>query len=407
MSSVASIPPRDPGYTERAMQKPDPDVDAGWDEAPDTPHDEDADAARERYLAEGYTPSAYGAVFEAEVEQLAPGSSTALAFYEKDGHVFPRGFVTTTALATLKSSLSYLDFREVKATLPAKPRRAPSPGDLPRDVKIADKVDLRAHCSPVSDQGHTARSLAFAWTHALEMCARILDKPSPCLSTSFTMLQFQRATGASEDFERAFFGESGGTSEMGHVLFDRGTCRLELWPDDEARPRASLDEMLRDAKDHALRAALVDVEVDELKKALSGGFPVIVTMTTTDPFVRVGRDGVCRGASKATHGAHAMLCVGYVDDRFILKSSWGTGWGDLGFCYAPAELIAASDPELTAVVFDRNAAWTTCPQCAVKTPSAVYCTSCGLRLAKPSFCSECGAPLEGTNACAKCGTTTA
>jgi hypothetical protein len=401
------MPARDPGYTEGSMGTPDPDVDAGWDEAPNSTRDPDADAARERYLDEGYTPSAYGAAFEAEVEQLVPGSSRALAFYEKDGHVFPRGFVTTAALATLKSGLPYLDFREVKVTLPAKPRRAPSPGDLPRDVKIADTIDLRAHCAPIADQGHTARSLAFAWTHALEMCARMQGKPSPRLSSSFTMLQFQRETGASEDFERAFLGESGGTSEMGHVLVDRGTCRLDLWPDDETRPRAALDEMLRDAQEHALDATLVDVALDDLKKALSAGYPVVVTMNTTEPFVRVGRDGVCRGASKATHGAHAMLCVGYFDDRFILKSSWGPNWGDLGFCYAPAELIAAADPELTAIVFDRDAGWTVCPGCAVKTPRATYCTSCGLRLATPSFCSECGAPLEGTNACAKCGTMTA
>lgn len=37
------------------------------------------------------------------------------------------------------------------------------------------------------------------------------------------------------------------------------------------------------------------------------------------------------------HGHHCMLCVGYMDScqRFIVRNSWGTGWGDNGYCYIP------------------------------------------------------------------------
>ena len=29
-----------------------------------------------------------------------------------------------------------------------------------------------------------------------------------------------------------------------------------------------------------------------------------------------------------------MSVVGYTTDRFIVRNSWGTGWGDKGFGYA-------------------------------------------------------------------------
>jgi len=34
------------------------------------------------------------------------------------------------------------------------------------------------------------------------------------------------------------------------------------------------------------------------------------------------------------HGGHAVAMVGYTPDRFIVRNSWGTSWGDKGFVYA-------------------------------------------------------------------------
>jgi hypothetical protein len=42
-------------------------------------------------------------------------------------------------------------------------------------------------------------------------------------------------------------------------------------------------------------------------------------------------------------GGHAVACVGYTTDhRFILRNSWGTGWGDKGFAYASEAYINAA-----------------------------------------------------------------
>ena len=46
-------------------------------------------------------------------------------------------------------------------------------------------------------------------------------------------------------------------------------------------------------------------------------------------------------------GGHAVCVVGYkADGTFIIRNSWGTGWGDKGFAYAtPAYINAAFFPE--------------------------------------------------------------
>jgi C1A family cysteine protease len=38
--------------------------------------------------------------------------------------------------------------------------------------------------------------------------------------------------------------------------------------------------------------------------------------------------------SGKTRGGHAVALVGYRSDRFIVRNSWGTGWGDKGYAYA-------------------------------------------------------------------------
>jgi hypothetical protein len=37
---------------------------------------------------------------------------------------------------------------------------------------------------------------------------------------------------------------------------------------------------------------------------------------------------------KTRRGGHAVSIVGYTADRFVVRNSWGTGWGDKGFAYA-------------------------------------------------------------------------
>lgn len=41
-----------------------------------------------------------------------------------------------------------------------------------------------------------------------------------------------------------------------------------------------------------------------------------------------------------------MLCVGYSDESemFIVRNSWGQGWGDGGYCYIPYDYL--TDREL-------------------------------------------------------------
>jgi uncharacterized protein YvpB len=116
--------------------------------------------------------------------------------------------------------------------------------------------------------------------------------------------------------------------------------------------------MKADASNYKLQASLFAVKLDDLKRVLSAGHPVHLAMTTGPAFSRVGRDGIVRKAEgpSGRHGYHAMLLVGYKGNYFIVKNSWGTSWGDQGYCYIPKNILAQSDPEFIAVALTGGAA---------------------------------------------------
>ncbi len=50
-----------------------------------------------------------------------------------------------------------------------------------------------------------------------------------------------------------------------------------------------------------------------------------------------------------TRGGHAVALVGYTPDRFIVRNSWGTAWGDKGFGYASLAYAQAAFTEAYGV----------------------------------------------------------
>ena len=79
------------------------------------------------------------------------------------------------------------------------------------------------------------------------------------------------------------------------------------------------------------------VSVQAIKSALTTYGPLATTMDVYYDFFSY-RSGIYEYASGAYQGGHAILIVGYRDDSsvdgggyFIVKNSWGPGWGESGY----------------------------------------------------------------------------
>lgn len=302
-----------------------------------------------------YNDPAFYQVFES----IAPGTSETVQLFERGGTLSAFGFVPLAVLEALLLRYPGIDFWNVHTTVPdlggrVEPR--PLPPELSR-LQEAPSVDLRRFASPVGDQRHTSRCSAFAWTHAQEIAQRIVRGDPTRLSPNFTMLGIQEMQGDARDFRYAFKGGQGaiGGPEPGHVLRNRGTCRQDLWPDDSATPVTEERALYEDAAHRRLPALPYPIALDDVRKVLTAGMPVQVSMTTGREFAQIGRDGLFHAAESAwgDHGRHAMLIAGYTGNYFIVKNSWGDKWGDQGYCYIPRKVLAESDADLVAVLIGR------------------------------------------------------
>jgi Papain family cysteine protease len=318
------------------------------------------DTLVQQKIDEGFQPY-QDAGFGAGFNQIAPGTSETVELFERGGQLVAFGLVSQAVLQMLMARYTGIDWNNIEVATPFKGEPVP-PQPLPpafANVAEQDAVDLRKHCTPIADQGQTGRCSAFAWTHATEMSRNILNAPPVRLSPNYTMLEIQRYQGDARDYQYAYEGGDGTAAgpEPGELLAENGTCRQELWPDDRPTPTAREEQLKADAEHYRLEATPWPIAVDDVRKVLSAGCPVHVSMNTGRAFSGVGRDGVFNAAEAASgrHGRHAMLMVGYVGNFFTLKNSWGTDWGDQGYCYVPRNVLAASDPEFVAVLIQNPA----------------------------------------------------
>jgi C1A family cysteine protease len=72
--------------------------------------------------------------------------------------------------------------------------------------------------------------------------------------------------------------------------------------------------------------------INDIRNAVYSYGPVIATMYVYNDFYSY-RSGVYSYATGSYVGAHAVLVVGYDDiqQAFIVKNSWGSGWGEAGY----------------------------------------------------------------------------
>jgi C1A family cysteine protease len=91
---------------------------------------------------------------------------------------------------------------------------------------------------------------------------------------------------------------------------------------------------------------------NQLRGCLAAGYPFVFGFTVYESFlsdqVRTSGQVLMPGGGEAPVGGHAVLAVGYNDGAqvFIVRNSWGSGWGQQGYCRMPYAYLI--DPTLAS-----------------------------------------------------------
>lgn len=213
--------------------------------------------------------------------------------------------------------------------------------------KLPPKVDLRSYMTRVEDQSELNSCVANAVVGAYEYLAkRHHGDESMDVSRLFVYYNARLQQGWEEEDEGAEI------VDAIESLKEYGACSEETWPYDEDMVN---EEPSQEAYDEASWFVVEDMKrvrtkIDLWKQALAEGYPIIFALKLYNSFDKHKKRGLVpvpgkREAGREEHGGHAMLCVGYSDpDRvFIVRNSWGSSWGDKGYCYIPYDYLMSDE----------------------------------------------------------------
>ncbi|MGA2410396.1 MAG: C1 family peptidase [Candidatus Binataceae bacterium] len=202
---------------------------------------------------------------------------------------------------------------------------------------LPTKVDMRDRCPAVYDQGQLGSCTANAIGGAIEF--DLIKEKAPVFVPSRLFIYYNERV-----IEGTVDSDSGAQIRDGiKSVASQGAPHEDLWPYDIAKfadkpSPAAYDDALKHKA--TLYQRLVQV-LNQLKGCLAAGNPFAFGFTVYESFEsqEVANTGVVPmpGPNEQVVGGHAVLAVGYDDSeqRFIVRNSWGPGWGLKGYFTIP------------------------------------------------------------------------
>ena len=202
-------------------------------------------------------------------------------------------------------------------------------------------VDLRPQCPPVYDQGELGSCTAQAIAGAIEFDQRRQGLPEFTPSRLFIYYN-ERVIEDSVDQDLGAMARDGikAVAALGAPPESDWPYEVERFAD---RPSA---RAYRDAANHRIaRYERLPRDLDHMKGCLASGFPIVFGFSVYESFEgpdvrRSGRLDM-PGPAERVIGGHAVVAVGYVehDRRFIVRNSWGPGFGMDGYFTMPYDYL--------------------------------------------------------------------
>jgi C1A family cysteine protease len=205
-------------------------------------------------------------------------------------------------------------------------------------ANLPASADLRPQCPPVYDQGQLGSCTANAIGAAIQFDQMKQQIPNPFAPSRLFIYYNERV------IEHTVESDSGAQIRDGIKSVNKqGVCPETEWPyniaDFAKKPSRTCYD---DARQHrAVSYQRLVQNLNQMKGCLASGYPFVLGISVYESFESpdVARSGHVPMPSPAEKmlGGHAVLAVGYDDANgwFILRNSWGAGWGMEGYFTLP------------------------------------------------------------------------
>jgi len=226
-----------------------------------------------------------------------------------------------------------------------------------KSTSLPSKVDLRTtkYVPEIIDQGQLGSCTANATSNALRFLLK-KEKLVDWQPSRLYIYWFSRFLEGTTD------------SDSGCVIRDvmksihtYGACDEKLLPYNinkfKQRPN---NNCVRQATPHTkdFKYFTVNNDTNSIKSCLAEGYPVVFGFDVYSSFEskEVAESGVVpmpNTENEELLGGHCVSIYGYDDSNktYIVMNSWGSLWGDKGFCYMPYDYLSKLGSDLWSIRF--------------------------------------------------------
>ncbi len=249
---------------------------------------------------------------------------------------------------------------EIKKILTLDSEREPKKSDA---APVPKKIDNRKYCTPIEDQGQIGSCTANAGVGMYEY----MEKKANGKYVDGSRLFLYKAT-------RLLMGQEGIGDSGAYIRTTLGAIRLFGIPYEEFYPYTDKDPDFDKMPDawlwafaqnfQSLKYFRLDYSADgnknieRMKEYVAKGFALDFGFTVYDSYGDASNNGGLfpyPAPGERVVGGHSVLIVGYDDDKvsknsrdgnsktgcFLVRNSWGEGWGEQGYGWLPYEYFRA------------------------------------------------------------------
>jgi C1A family cysteine protease len=206
---------------------------------------------------------------------------------------------------------------------------------------LPPSIDLRSKCPPVYDQGQLGSCTGNGIAGAIEFDQR--KQGTNEFSPSRLFIYYNERVIEGTVSQDAGAQVRDGIKSVATV----GAPPETDWPYDikkfaDRPPPSAYSDAKRDLVSSYAR---VNQDLLQMQGCLAEGYPFVFGFTVYESFESeaVAQTGIVPMPSPGENvvGGHCVVAVGYdgTARRFIIRNSWGTGWGIKGYCMMPYEYV--------------------------------------------------------------------
>lgn len=205
-------------------------------------------------------------------------------------------------------------------------------------------VDLRPQCPPIYDQGQLGSCTGNGIAAAIEF--NQMKQKQQVFAPSRLFIYYNERV-----MEGTVSSDAGAQIRDGiKSVATLGAPPESDWPYDISQfakrpPAKAYSDAKKDLVSSYSRVAQV---LNQMQGCLAEGYPFVLGITVYDSFESdaVAKSGVVPmpGQNEKVIGGHCIVAVGYNNNKrvFVLRNSWGTGWGMQGYFTIPYEYLLDS-----------------------------------------------------------------